>query len=199
MTDDELDRVLRAADDSLQNDPARSLNVDSGLAEVKRRAVRHDQWHTAEVTFRAGRHFMRGEFTYDLTDPFAVGLYIENRPDRHVFWTLSRNLLAESMERPVGCGDIRLSVRHGVLTVSLCSPDGYARLTCPAQPIREFVKRIHTACEPCCSGGNERLRLTPWVCRRPGCTECTTSRAALNRWLSDNGLPGQEASHDEPR
>jgi hypothetical protein len=83
-------------------------------------------------------------WTYAADDPFAVVLGVRARGDRFVEWLVARDLVAESLRAPAGCGDIRMSPQHvqgyDIVEIEIRSGDGRAVLEVDRDLLRGFVE-----------------------------------------------------------
>lgn len=142
---------------------------------------------TVACTTREGGQ-VKLTLVFDVVEPLDVLMLFTER-DRVSTWIVGRELLADSLRRPMGEGDIRLEVRHGHLVIGLSSPNGTGQLMCSAWPIREFVARANDLCRPC---HWPPLHRPLWQCVTPNCLECAAIRADLTGWLLDNDLSDEE-------
>ncbi len=83
-------------------------------------------------------------WTYDASDPFAVTLAVRTRQDRWVEWLVARDLVVESLSRPAGEGDIRMSPQevqgYDIIEIEIRSTDGRAVLEVDRELVRHFVE-----------------------------------------------------------
>jgi hypothetical protein len=82
-------------------------------------------------------------WTYSAADPFAVTLGVRGRGGRFVKWLVARDLVMTSLDRPVGCGDVRMSPQHvqgyDIVEIEIHSPDGRAVLEVDRDLLVQFV------------------------------------------------------------
>lgn len=83
-------------------------------------------------------------WTYTAADPFAITIAIRTRHDRWVEWLVARDLVVESLSRPVGCGDIRMRPRevqgYDIVEIEIHSTDGRAVLEVDRELLGHFVE-----------------------------------------------------------
>lgn len=79
--------------------------------------------------------------TYCPDDPYAVHAAFHIGSGAPVHWTFARDLLIDGVERPSGCGDVRLWPAGGgaYVFLSLASPDGEALMEAPAALVRAWL------------------------------------------------------------
>ena len=69
---------------------------------------------------------------YDSADPYAVHATFHTGARETVDWVFARDLLAEGLRRPTGCGDVRVwpsrNRGQGIVCIALSSPEGEALL-----------------------------------------------------------------------
>jgi hypothetical protein len=82
-------------------------------------------------------------WTYTAADPFAVTLGVRTRNGRWVDWLVARDLVIESLSRPAGCGDVRMSPQrvqgYDIVEIEIRSSDGRAVLEVDRDLLAEFV------------------------------------------------------------
>lgn len=148
---------------------------------------------TTPVTFRtANRRPVRGVWSFHRSDPLAVHLVLWMPGERIQSCRFSRELLGDAFLHLAGAGDVFLQVRHDLLCMDLYSSARGLFLVCGSEPVWQFLVRTREVVPQCCSAGNERLRLTPWICANPACVECRTVGPALDQWLLAAGLSAAE-------
>lgn len=76
------------------------------------------------------------------SDPLAVQLRFVTAG---AVWEVGRELLAEGLAGPAGCGDITLRPAGRALDVQISSPDGHASVQVPAREVRSFLAEIRQA------------------------------------------------------
>ena len=83
-------------------------------------------------------------WTYAAADPFAVTLGIRSRGDRFVEWLVARDLVIDSLSRPAGCGDVRMSPQrvqdYDIVEIEIRSGDGRAVLEVDRDLLTAFVE-----------------------------------------------------------
>ena len=139
-------------------------------------------------------HTVDCELSYDVSYPLVVHLAFLDSWGGERLWATERAMMAESMYRTVGEGDIGLGVLGGMYAVQLISPDddSVTWLSAPVGPILQFINRTCELMPPCVSSGAERRDLAAWVHHLDGCTECLTVQSALNTELIEWGLGTEE-------
>ena len=89
---------------------------------------------------------------YDSADPYAVHASFHTGGNETVDWVFARDLLAEGLRRPTGCGDVRVwpsrNRGQGIVCIALSSPEGEALLEAPARALESFLKRTNAAVAP---------------------------------------------------
>ncbi|MFI9628072.1 SsgA family sporulation/cell division regulator [Streptomyces sp. NPDC052042] len=84
---------------------------------------------------------------YGSDDPYAVTFAFHTGSEEPVTWTFARDLLADSVLRPTGDGDIRLwpsgTGHHMVLNLALSSPAGRARLAAPLRAVTDWLTHTY--------------------------------------------------------
>lgn len=82
-------------------------------------------------------------WTYSAADPFAVTMGVRSRSDRFVEWLVARDLVIESLSRPSGCGDVRMSPQrvqdYDIVEIEIRSGDGRAVLEVDRDLLIGFV------------------------------------------------------------
>lgn len=80
-------------------------------------------------------------WVYDPADAFAVTVEFTTARGRQ-WWTFGRDLLADGLEGPAGCGDVRVWVdaeKPGRFWLELSSPSGLARLAFNTEEVAGFL------------------------------------------------------------
>lgn len=82
-------------------------------------------------------------WSYSRSNPFAVSLAVRTRHDRWVEWLIARDLVIESLDRPAGVGDIRMSPQevqgYDIVEIEIRSYDGRAVLEVDRDLLRHFI------------------------------------------------------------
>lgn len=96
---------------------------------------------------------------YDSADPYAVHASFHTGGNETVDWVFARDLLAEGLRRPTGCGDVRVwpsrNRGQGIVCIALSSPEGEALLEAPAPELSNFLERTYATV----AAGDESMHL----------------------------------------
>ncbi|MCY0928236.1 SsgA family sporulation/cell division regulator [Streptomyces sp. H27-H1] len=91
-------------------------------------------------------------FCYDRSDPFAVRMAfpaLATLEGVEVSWTFSRELLESGLNRPSGCGDVRVRPYDVERTsVEFHAPEGVAIVLMVTAELQRFLERASTIVPP---------------------------------------------------
>jgi hypothetical protein len=76
---------------------------------------------------------------YSADDPYAVRVVLLLDAESSVEWLLARDQLAESLQRPVGIGDLRLRTEGTDVVVELGTGEAPTRLLLPLRDVVEVL------------------------------------------------------------
>ncbi|WP_329377220.1 SsgA family sporulation/cell division regulator [Streptomyces sp. NBC_01351] len=89
---------------------------------------------------------------YDRADPFAVRMAFPapaTLEGVEVSWTFSRELLESGLDRPTGCGDVRVRPYDGDrTTIEFHAPEGVAIVLMVTAELHRFLERASTVVPP---------------------------------------------------
>lgn len=91
---------------------------------------------------------VRVDLSYSSRDPYAVQASFRTGHGSPVDWVFARDLLADGLREPTGCGDVRVRpLVHEIdrVEVELASPSGHAVFTTSAGTLASFLQQTYRA------------------------------------------------------